>query len=104
VARKTEGGPAKLPDPETQPTMTVEEFAWLWNIGRTLAYDLARRDELPVPVLRVGNLYRIPTAPVLKALGATPATAGDGGASDDDHQSPSPTPPDRAIGGNQVVA
>jgi hypothetical protein len=39
------------------------------GIGRTRAFELARRGEFPVPVLRVGLTYRVPTAPLLKALG-----------------------------------
>jgi hypothetical protein len=32
------------------------------GIGRTRAFELARRDAFPVPVLRVGVTYRVPTA------------------------------------------
>jgi len=39
------------------------------RIGRTRAFELARRDEFPVPVLRVGVTYRVPTAPLLELLG-----------------------------------
>lgn len=42
------------------------------GIGRTVAYQLARADELPVPVLRLGARYRIPTSALLKVLGVTP--------------------------------
>jgi hypothetical protein len=38
-------------------------------IGRTRAFELVRRGEFPVPVLRVGVTYRIPTAPLLELLG-----------------------------------
>jgi hypothetical protein len=41
-------------------------------IGRTRAFELARRGEFPVPVLRVGVTYRVPTAPLLRLLGLTP--------------------------------
>jgi len=47
------------------------------SIGRTRAFELVRRDEFPVPVLRVGATYRVPTAPLLWLLGLTP---GDGAA------------------------
>jgi Helix-turn-helix domain len=40
------------------------------GIGRTLAHDLARRGQFPVRVLRLGNRYRVPTAEVLRFLGA----------------------------------
>lgn len=38
-------------------------------IGRTRAFELVRRDEFPVPVLRVGVTYRVPSAPLLDLLG-----------------------------------
>jgi hypothetical protein len=39
------------------------------SIGRTRAFELVRRGEFPVPVLRVGATYRVPTAPLLALLG-----------------------------------
>jgi hypothetical protein len=45
------------------------------SIGRTRAFELVRRDEFPVPVLRVGVTYRVPTAPLLRLLGLA---SGDG--------------------------
>lgn len=42
-------------------------------IGRTRAFELARRGAFPVPVLRVGATYRVPTAPLLALLGLNPA-------------------------------
>jgi hypothetical protein len=39
------------------------------GIGRTRAFELARRGAFPVPVLRVGLTYRVPTAPLLRLLG-----------------------------------
>lgn len=38
------------------------------NIGRTLTYDLARRGELPVPTLRLGNALRVRRSDILAAL------------------------------------
>jgi len=43
------------------------------GIGRTRAFELARRGAFPVPVLRVGVTWRVPTAPLLYLLGLTPA-------------------------------
>ncbi|MFP8904812.1 helix-turn-helix domain-containing protein [Streptomyces atacamensis] len=48
------------------------------NLGRTLAYDLAKRGEFPCKVLRIGNAYRVRRADLLDLLGieqATPARA-----------------------------
>jgi excisionase family DNA binding protein len=53
------------------PTLSVHEAGELLGIGRTTAYALARADDFPVPVLRVGSQYRIPTAPLLALLGIT---------------------------------
>ena len=39
------------------------------SIGRTRAFELVRRGGFPVPVLRVGVTYRVPTAPLLELLG-----------------------------------
>lgn len=55
--------------PTLPPTLTLEEAAQLLRIGRSSAYTLAQHGEFPVPVLRVGKLYRVPTAGVLQALG-----------------------------------
>jgi excisionase family DNA binding protein len=41
------------------------------GLGRTTAYELARRGELPVPVLRLGSRYRVNRADLLRALGIT---------------------------------
>lgn len=41
------------------------------GIGRTKAYELARTDEFPCRVLRVGNSYRVPTAFLRELLGLT---------------------------------
>jgi hypothetical protein len=38
------------------------------GLSRSVAYDLAARDEFPVPVIRVGSRYRIPVAALLTAL------------------------------------
>lgn len=54
---------------------------WL-GIGRTTAYRLAELDEFPVPVLRVGHSYRVPTVALLTLLGLpvpAPAAAADAG-------------------------
>lgn len=35
------------------------------GIGRTKAYELAKRDQFPCRVLRIGALYRVPTAELM---------------------------------------
>jgi hypothetical protein len=40
----------------------------IFGLGRSLAYDLARNGDFPVPVIRVGARYRVPVAAILAAL------------------------------------
>jgi hypothetical protein len=42
--------------------------ARIFGLGRALAYQLAADDTFPVPLLRVGNRYRVPVAAILTAL------------------------------------
>jgi predicted DNA-binding transcriptional regulator AlpA len=43
------------------------------GLGRSTGYELARRDEFPCRVLRVGSSYRVPTAELLRLLGIDPS-------------------------------
>jgi predicted DNA-binding transcriptional regulator AlpA len=43
--------------------------AGVLGIGRTCAYELVRTGTWPTPVLRIGRLIRIPTAPLLELVG-----------------------------------
>lgn len=43
------------------------------HLGRTKAYELARRGEFPCAVFRVGDTYRVPTTGLLELLGLAPA-------------------------------
>lgn len=40
-------------------TFTIEELAARLGINRSTAYERARRDELPVPVIRIGRRYLV---------------------------------------------
>ncbi|MBA2595107.1 MAG: helix-turn-helix domain-containing protein [Chloroflexia bacterium] len=55
----------KTSDPAT---LTVEEAAQRLGISRTLAYELARRDELPVRVIRLGRRLVIPEPALTRLL------------------------------------
>jgi hypothetical protein len=44
-----------------------------FGLGRTKSHQLARAGEFPVPVLRLGNSYRVTRAALLQALGEAPA-------------------------------
>jgi excisionase family DNA binding protein len=43
------------------------------GLGRTKAYELAKRGQFPCRVLRIGSAYRIPTAELLRYLCIAPA-------------------------------
>lgn len=51
------------------------------GLGRAASYELARRGDFPTPVLRLGRQLRVPTVPLLRALGIEtllPASTNDG--------------------------
>lgn len=54
------------------PAVDVPTAARALGISRTTAYHLARRGEFPVPLLRLGVQYRVPTAELLRVLGHRP--------------------------------
>jgi predicted DNA-binding transcriptional regulator AlpA len=60
----TPGLPEQLP-----PVLDLPTAARLLGVGRTAAYQLVREDQWPTPVIRVGKLIRVPTAPLLELLG-----------------------------------
>jgi predicted DNA-binding transcriptional regulator AlpA len=43
--------------------------AQVLGVGRTIAYELVRSGQWPTPVLRLGKLIRVPTAPLVDLLG-----------------------------------
>jgi len=58
-------------------TVDVPTAARALGLGRSTAYELARRDEFPCRVLRVGSSYRVPTADLMRVLGVEPPTPGE---------------------------
>lgn len=46
----------------------IPTAAAILGLGRALAYQLARDEAFPVPVIRAGTRYRVPTAPLLAIL------------------------------------
>lgn len=53
-------------------TVDLMTAAGALGLGRTKAYELARQDKFPCPVIRIGENYRIPTAGLLELLGVSP--------------------------------
>jgi hypothetical protein len=50
-------------------TVDLMTAAAALGLGRTKAYELARRKEFPCRVIRIGGVYRVPTAGLLELLG-----------------------------------
>lgn len=48
------------------------------GFGRTKAYALVRAGAFPCRVIRVGEVYRVPTAEILALLGIDPASIANG--------------------------
>lgn len=61
------GAPA---DHATRQTLTVEEAAEVLGIGRTLAFEMARRGELPT--LRLGRRLVVPRLALMRMLACEP--------------------------------
>ncbi|MBL8927064.1 MAG: DNA-binding protein [Pseudonocardia sp.] len=72
--------------------MTLEELAALpvsfgiwptagraFGLSRWQTYELAKRDDFPVRVLRVGQRYRVTRADLLRVLGVSEPAAVEGG-------------------------
>jgi excisionase family DNA binding protein len=58
---------AAIPDPSVCPTVSVEEAAGWLRLGRSSAYEAARKGE--IPVVRFGRTLRVPTARLRALLG-----------------------------------
>jgi excisionase family DNA binding protein len=56
------------------PSVDLLTAAAVLGLGRTKAYELARRGEFPVRILRIGGSYRVPTAALLELLGISETT------------------------------
>ncbi len=51
-----------------RPVITADEAFSLLHIDRSTGYKAIKEGTFPVPVLRVGRLIRIPTAPLTRLL------------------------------------
>ncbi len=59
--------------------LTPLEAAQVLGVGRTVAYRLLRSGAWPTPVIRVGQQYRIPRAPLLELIGLSTGSAASAG-------------------------
>lgn len=62
-------------------TDLVTACSIVYGCGRTKAYELLAQNELDFPVLKAGNRYVVPTAPLLLLLGLPPHMSEPGPAS-----------------------
>ena len=53
------------------PVVDVLTAAAVLGIGRTAAYELIRIGQWPTPILRLGRLIRVPSAPLLDLVGVS---------------------------------
>lgn len=56
-----------LPDPRTEPTLTVERAARILGLSRGAAYDAVRQGT--IPVLRFGKRLLVPTNQLAELVG-----------------------------------
>jgi hypothetical protein len=63
--------PVTISELRASATVDLMTAAAALGLGRTKAYELARREQFPCRVIRIGDTYRIPTAGLLELLGVT---------------------------------
>ena len=68
LEQKQKSGEAGKVEDSQRLTMTISEFAEASGISRNLAYDLARRNELGVPVIRLGARMVLSRSSVIALL------------------------------------
>ncbi len=61
-------------------TLTIAEVGQALGINRATAYQLAQRDQLPVPVIRLGRRLVVGRAALERVLGRTVEDGHDDGA------------------------
>jgi hypothetical protein len=64
--------PVTIAQLRAMPTVDLMTAAAALGLGRTKAYDLARRDQFPCRCIRIGETYRVPTPGLLELLGLEP--------------------------------
>jgi len=74
--------PVTITELRARATVDLMTAACALGLGRTKAYELAKHDEFPCRVIRIGDSYRVPTAGLLELLGVSaeePRTAAGAG-------------------------
>jgi excisionase family DNA binding protein len=57
-----------LPSPTERPVISAEEAFEHLGVDRTTGYRAIKDGKFPLPVIRVGRLIRVPTAPLMRLL------------------------------------
>jgi predicted site-specific integrase-resolvase len=57
-----------LPSPSERPVISADEAFAVLGIDRTTGYRAIRDGTFPLPVIRVGRVFRIPTVPLVRML------------------------------------
>lgn len=63
----------RLPDPDTRPTLTIDEARAFVKLSRSAAYAAAASGDLPT--IRLGRSLRVPTAALRRLLALDQSTA-----------------------------
>jgi hypothetical protein len=67
MSHETSIGP--MLDPVAHPLSPLHVLSDVGLGGRAMIYDLAKRGELPIEVIRVGHSYRVRTIDVCRLIG-----------------------------------
>jgi hypothetical protein len=59
--------PVRLPDPETQPWLSIPDAGAVFGLSRAASYQAAQRGE--IPTIRLGKRLLVPTAKLRAMLG-----------------------------------
>jgi hypothetical protein len=68
--RRPQPRPLTIDQLREVPSVDLMSAALVLGIGRTKAYEMARRQAFPCKVIRIGESYCIPTPGLLNLLGA----------------------------------
>jgi len=63
--------PVTIAELRARATVDLMTAACALGLGRTKAYELAKNEEFPCRVIRIGDSYRVPTAGLLELLGVS---------------------------------
>lgn len=58
----------------TTPTVTLKVAGNALGIGESSTYAAVKNGTFPVPVIKIGGRYTVPTAPLRELLGLPPLT------------------------------